>query len=135
MNKSILSGRFTADPELSKTGETTIAKWTLAVNRKIKKEGQPDADFIRCTAFGKTAENIGKFFSKGRPILIEGHIQTGSYEKDGVKHYTTDIIVETFDFMDSKSNTDSAAEPTPSAVGEGFVNVPDNVTEEELPFA
>lgn len=107
----------------------------MAVNRKIKKEGQPEADFIRCTAFGKTAENIGKYFSKGRPILIEGHIQTGSYEKDGVKHYTTDIIVETFDFMDSKSNTDSAAEPTPSAVGEGFVNVPDNIEGEELPFA
>ena len=135
MNKSIISGRFTADPELSYAGETTIARFVVACNRRFKKEGQPEADFIRCTAFGKTAENIGKFFSKGRPILIEGHIQTGSYEKDGVKHYTTDIIVETFDFMDSKSNTDSAAEPTPSAVGEGFVNVPDNVEGEELPFA
>ena len=135
MNKSILSGRLTADPDLSYTGDTTIARFTLAVNRRFKKEGQPDADFIRCTAFGKTAENIGKFFSKGRPILIEGHIQTGSYEKDGVKHYTTDIIVETFDFMDSKSNTDSAAEPTPSAVGEGFMNIPDNIEETELPFA
>lgn len=134
MNKSLLSGRFTADPELSKSGETTIAKWTLAVNRKIKKDGQPDADFIRCTAFGKTAENIGKFFSKGRPILIEGHIQTGSYEKDGVKHYTTDIIVETFDFMDSKSNDNNNSaiptEPTPD-----FVAVPDGISEEELPFA
>lgn len=135
MNKSILSGRLTADPELSTSNDTTIARFVLAVNRRFKKEGQPEADFIRCTAFGKTAENIGKFFSKGRPILIEGHIQTGSYEKDGVKHYTTDIIVETFDFMDSKSNNDSAAEPTPSAVGEGFVNVPDNIEGEELPFA
>ena len=135
MNKSIISGRFTADPELSKSGETTIAKWTLAVNRKIKKEGQPDADFIRCAAFGKTAENIGKFFSKGKAILIEGRIQTGSYEKDGVKHYTTDIIVETFDFMESKKDDNSAAEPTPSAVGEGFMNIPDNIEETELPFA
>ena len=135
MNKSILSGRLTADPELSKTGDMTIAKFTLAVNRRFKKEGQPDADFIRCAAFGKTAENIGKFFSKGKAILIEGRIQTGSYEKDGVKHYTTDIIVETFDFMESKKDDNSAAEPTPSAVGEGFVNIPDNVTEEELPFA
>lgn len=134
MNKSIISGRFTADPELSYAGETIIARFTLAVNRRFKKEGQPEADFIRCTAFGKTAENIGKYFSKGKPILIEGRIQTGSYEKDGVKHYTTDIIIEAFDFMESGRNS-SAAEPTPSAVGEGFVNIPDNIEGEELPFA
>lgn len=135
MNKSILSGRLTADPELSTNNDMTIARFVLAVNRKFKKEGQPEADFIRCTAFGKTAENIGKYFGKGKPILIEGRIQTGSYEKDGVKHYTTDIIIETFDFMESKKDDNSAAEPTPSAVGEDFMNIPDNVTEEELPFA
>lgn len=132
MNKSIISGRFTADPELSTSNDTTIARFVLAVNRRYKKEGQPEADFVRCTAFGKTAENIGKYFGKGKPILIEGRIQTGSYEKDGVKHYTTDVIVETFDFMDSKS-TDSAAEQKPIPT-EDFVNVPDGI-EEELPFA
>lgn len=134
MNKSILSGRLTADPELSTSNDTTIARFVLAVNRRYKNEGQPEADFIRCTAFGKTAENIGKYFGKGKPILIEGHIQTGSYEKDGVKHYTTDIIIEAFDFMESGKNS-SAAEPTPSAVGEGFMNIPDNIEGEELPFA
>lgn len=134
MNKSILSGRFTADPELSTSNDTTIARFVLAVNRRYKKEGQPEADFIRCTAFGKTAENIGKYFGKGKPILIEGHIQTDSYKRDGVKHYTTDIIIEAFDFMESGKNS-SAAEPTPSAVGEGFMNIPDNIEGEELPFA
>lgn len=132
MNKSILSGRFTADPELSTSNDMTIARFFLAVNRRFKKEGQPEADFIRCTAFGKTAENIGKYFGKGKPILIEGHIQTGSYEKDGVKHYTTDVIIEAFDFMESGKNS-SAAEQKPIPT-EDFVNVPDDLAE-ELPFA
>ena len=134
MNIVTLFGRMTKDPQLSQSGENTIARFTLAVNRRFKKEGQPEADFVSCVAFGKTAENIGKYFTKGKAILISGRLATGSYEKDGQKHYTTDVVIENFDFTESKGN-DSAAEPTPSAVGEGFVNVPDNVTEEELPFA
>lgn len=99
MNKCVLSGRLTADPETRQTkDQTPVCSFTLAVDRRG--EG---ADFISCTAFGKTAENIGKFFSKGKPIAISGRITTGSYTKnDGTKVYTTSVTVEEFDFIESK---------------------------------
>lgn len=100
MNKVILIGRLTKDPELrfaAGTG-TGVSRFTVAVNRRKKEDG---ADFINCVAFGKTAETISQYFTKGRQIGLIGHMQTGNYEKDGVKHYTTDVIIETFDFLSS----------------------------------
>ena len=97
MNSVQLTGRLTHDPEIiyGKNG-STVAKFSLAVNRRYKQEGQPDADFIRCVAFGKTAEFIEKYFTKGRKMDLNGRIQTGSYTKeDGTKVFTTDVVVET----------------------------------------
>ena len=102
MNKVILMGRLTRDPEIRHAGETQICNFTLAVNRR-KKEQEHDADVPRCVAFGKTAELIGKYFHKGSQICVAGHIQTGSYDhRDGYKVYTTDVIVEEMDFVDRK---------------------------------
>lgn len=104
MNKALLIGRLTADPEVKNGGSSSaVAHYRLAVDRQYKKEGQPDADFIPCVAFGKSADFAGKYLHKGMKIAVEGRIQTGSYEKDGVKHYTTDIIVERQEFCESKS--------------------------------
>ena len=99
MNKVILIGRLTKDPELSHAAGngTAICKFTLAVARQFKKD---EADFINCVAFNKTAENIAQYFAKGRQIAVTGNIRTGSYDaKDGTKRYTTDINVETFEFV------------------------------------
>ena len=102
MNKVELVGRLTRDPEIRQAGETQVCNFTIAVNRR-KKEQDHDADFPRCVAFGKTAENIGKYFRKGSQIGVVGHLQTGSYDhRDGYKVYTTDVIVEEFDFIDKK---------------------------------
>jgi single-strand DNA-binding protein len=104
MNKVILIGRLTRDPDLrfiasSGTAVTTI---TLAVDRSFKKDGQPEADFIRCVCYGKRAETIANYFSKGRLIAVSGRIETGSYDKDNVKVYTTNVIIEDFQFIESK---------------------------------
>lgn len=106
MNKVVLIGRLTKDPELRKTATgTSVVSFILAVNRRIKTEGQPEADFIRCMAWNKTAEVMCQYLSKGSQIGIEGHIQTGQYQgKDGNMVYTTDVVVEAFDFLESKKN-------------------------------
>lgn len=140
MNKVILVGRFTRDPEIRySTGEnaTATARFSVAVNRRFKNaEGNYDADFINCVAFGKTAEFIEKYFRKGMAIGLTGRIQTGSYtNKDGQKVYTTDVVVEETEFVESKGgNTDNAtpSRPAPSN-GDGFMNIPDGI-DEELPF-
>ncbi|EGT3613208.1 single-stranded DNA-binding protein [Clostridium perfringens] len=109
MNITVLVGRLTSDPQVKLAGDTTVAKFTLAVNRFKKGE----ADFINCVAFGKTAENIANFFFKGNQIAIKGRIQTGSYDaQDGTKRYTTDVVVEGFDFIDGnkKDNNTSSDE-------------------------
>ena len=130
MNKSIICGRMTRDPEVRYAEKSTVARFALAVDRKIKTNGQPDADFISCVAFGKTAEFIEKYFCKGMKMLLEGHIQTGNYtDKDGVKHYTTDVIAESVEFAESK-RTDAPQE-TQENSGTDFVPM---VTEAELPF-
>ena len=102
MNKVIIMGRLTKDPETRQAGETTVTRFSVAVDRKYKADGQPTADFPSCVAFGKTAEFISKYFKQGMKIALEGRIQTGSYEKDGVKHYTTDVIAESVEFAESK---------------------------------
>jgi single-strand DNA-binding protein len=109
------------------------------VNRKFKKDGEQTADFIPCIAFGKTAEFIEKYFSKGQRIGLTGRIQTGSYDKDGQKVYTTDVIVESVEFVESKNKGDNqeayqTSRPDPSqAVVDGFMNIPNGI-DEELPF-
>lgn len=109
MNTVQLLGRMVKDPDINVTSNTTVAKFTLAVNRFKKGE----ADFINCVAFGKTAENIANFFFKGNQIAVKGRIQTGSYDaQDGTKRYTTDVVVEGFDFIDGnkKDNNTSSDE-------------------------
>ena len=143
MNKSILVGRLTRDPEVRYSqGENAnaVARFTIAVNRRFKNnEGNYDADFINCVAFGKSAEFIEKYFKKGMAIGITGRIQTGNYtNKDGVKVYTTDVVVEEAEFVESKNGGGASAPSNtpannnaPSA--DGFMNIPDGI-DEELPF-
>lgn len=144
MNQVCLVGRLTNDPEIRyMQGEKpmAVAKYTLAVDRRYKKDGEPTADFIRCVAFGKNAEFAEKFMSKGRRFGITGSIQTGSYQnKDGQTVYTTDIIVNSQDFCDSKqdgggfTNGGGFGEGA-NADSDGFMSIPDNVEDEGLPFA
>lgn len=136
MNSVILSGRLTAAPEIRYTTGAepiAIASYTLAVQRDFKNnEGNYDADFIRCTAFGKRAEFAEKYLKKGMKILVEGRLQTGSYEKDGVKHFTTDLMVNKHEFCESRSAaaaTESTA-PAASDVPAGFQAVEDD----DIPF-
>lgn len=144
MNKVQLVGRLTRDPEIRYSqGEnaTATARFSVAVNRRFKNaEGNYDADFINCVAFGKSAEFVEKYFKKGMAIGLTGRIQTGSYtNKDGQKVYTTDVVVEETEFVESKgaSNTvnSNVSRPAPSAVNNNdFMSIPDGV-DEELPFA
>lgn len=131
-NKWIGTGRLTADPEVRQTNSGKIvASYRLAVDRNVKTEGQPEADFINCVAWGKTGELAEKYLHKGMKILVEGRIQTGSYEKDGVKHYTTDIIVDRHEFCESKRSSDSGSYAAPPAQG-SFTEMPDD--DGQLPF-
>ena len=139
MNKVSLTGRLTRDPDIRYSqGEKTvvIARFTLAVNRRFHKEGEQQADFISCVCFGKTAEMVEKYFRQGMKMDLTGRIQTGSYtNKDGVKVYTTDVLVEELEFGESKraSGGESAEPSTPSPNQDGFMNIPDGI-DEELPF-
>ena len=143
MNKVILMGRLTRDPELRYTsGENSmaIARYTLAVDRTIKKQGEQSADFINCVAFSKAAEFAEKYFMQGMRVLVSGRIQTGKYtNKEGQKVYTTEVIVDTQEFADSKGAGDSSYKSstrssTSSASIDGFMNIPDGVDDEGLPF-
>ena len=136
MNLVCLCGRLTKDPDVRYTQGAepmAIARYTLAVDRRKKDENS--ADFISCVAFGKSAEFAEKYLHKGIKILVEGRIQTGSYtNKDGKKIYTTDVVVESTEFAESKNSAQQApAEPT-ADMGEGFMNIPDGVDDEGLPF-
>lgn len=143
MNKVILVARLCRDPEVRYTqGEnaSAIARFSVAVNRRFKNnEGNYDVDFINCVAFGKTAEFIEKYFKKGMAIGISGRIQTGSYtNKDGVKVYTTDVVVEEAEFVESKNSGGASAPsnvPTNNTSGNNdFMNIPDEIEDSELPF-
>lgn len=144
MNKVILEGRITRDLELKySTGNSSkaILRFSIAVNRRYKNvEGKYDADFISCVAFDKTAEFIAKYFHKGDPILITGHIQTGEYtDRDGNKKYTTDVIIEDTEFTVGSKNSggnsggNSGAPKAAANNDNSFVNVPDS-SDGELPF-
>jgi len=149
MNKVILMGRLTRDPEVrySQGAEPlAIARYTLAVDRRFARRdsnsNEPTADFISCVAFGRQGEFAEKYLHQGTKVVVEGRIQTGSYtNKDGQKVYTTDVVVENSEFAESKaaaannggSYQDSRPEPI-SAAGDGFMNIPDGVEDEGLPF-
>lgn len=138
MNKVILMGRLTRDPEIRYTDENCIARFTLAVDRRRNRDGEQSADFISCVAFGKAAEHAEKYYHKGIKIAVTGRIQTGSYtNKDGVKVYTTEVVVEEQEFAESRSaSSGSAAEetsPNPETDEDGFMKIPDGI-DEELPF-
>ena len=149
MNKVILMGRLTRDPEVRySSGETAtaVARFTLAVDRRFaRRDSEQTADFIGCVAFGRNAEFIEKYFHQGMRVTICGRIQTGSYtNRDGNKVYTTDVVVEEQEFAESKAASDAnrsmgggyQAAPAPSpmgAAGDGFMNIPDGI-DEELPF-
>ena len=148
MNKVILMGRLPRDPEVRYSqGEnaTAVARYSLAVDRRFRREGEPTADFINCVAFGRAAEFAERYLRQGTKIAITGRIQTGSYtNRDGVKVYTTDIVVEEQEFAESKAaggastpsnNYQASPAPSPSAdIGDGFMNIPDGI-DEELPFS
>lgn len=152
MNKVILMGRLTRDPEVrysnNANGEQlAIARYTLAVDRRTKaQEGQNNADFIRCVGFGRSGEFAEKYFHQGTKIVVEGRIQTGSYQdKDGKTVYTTEVVVENQEFAESKHASDNynaqnqnpsvpeTTQPMPDP-GTGFTDIPDNVDDSGLPF-
>ncbi len=150
MNKVILMGRLTRDPDVRYTqGEnpTAIARYTIAVDRRFTRRDQADAqtaDFIGIVAFGKSGEFAEKYFKKGTKVIVTGRIQTGSYtNKEGVKVYTTDVVAEDQEFAESKNASGSnggfqnsgngATTEAPVAAGDGFMNIPDGI-DEELPF-
>ena len=146
MNKAVLVGRLTRDPEVRYSqgdNTTAVARYTVAVDRRFKRDGEPTADFIPCVVFGRSAEFAEKYFRQGMRVSVSGRIQTGSYtNKDGMKVYTTEVIVEEQEFAESRAESEanrgmyqqSAPSPAPSApAGDGFMNIPDGI-DEELPF-
>lgn len=132
MNSVILIGRLVRDPEERQAGDLTITRFSVAVDRKVKKEGTQAADFPNVVAFGKTAEFISKYFHKGDRIGIVGRLQTGSYEKDGVKHFTTEVVADSVEFVESRKAAGDSAEPAPTD-NDDFIDVPSNITG-GLPF-
>lgn len=148
MNRVILMGRLTRDPEVRYgSNEMAIARFSIAVDRRFKREGQPEADFFNCTAFRKTAEFIEKYLKKGTKVVVEGQIQNDNYtNKDGQKVYGTVIIVDNIEFAESKAASSASSgaplpaggpAPAPASAGEtpdGFMSIPEG-TDDELPFA
>lgn len=152
MNKVVLVGRLTRDPEVRYSqGEsaTAVGRYTVAVDRRFKRDNEPTADFIPCVVFGRSAEFAEKYFRQGMRVSVSGRIQTGSYtNKEGVRVYTTEVIVEDQEFAESRAESEAnrgsfqysapgqAASPAPAPsadAGDGFMNIPDGI-DEELPF-
>lgn len=142
MNKVIIVGRLTKDPEIryGGTNQTAVGRYTIAVNRRYNRENEQTADFIPCVVFGRSAEFAEKYFRQGMRVSISGRIQTGSYvNKDGVRVYTTDVIVEEQEFAESRSEQSRSGYPAaapgtaPQSSGDGFMNIPEGI-DEELPF-
>lgn len=143
MNKVILMGRLTRDPEIRYSqgaNATAIGTFSIAVDRRYKREGEPDADFFNCTTFNKQAEFVERYLRKGMKIVVVGRLQNENYtNRDGQKVYATKVMVEEIEFAESKNASDDNSEyrpssrPEPSAAGDGFMNIPDGI-DEELPF-
>ena len=143
MNKVILMGRLTRDPEVrygAGENSTAVARYTIAVDRRFKRDGEQNADFIGCVAFGRNAEFAEKYLRQGTKIVLTGRIQTGSYtNRDGQKVYTTDIVVEEQEFAENKAagNGGQNNYSKPSAATsdtDGFMTIPDGI-DDELPFS
>lgn len=140
MNRAILVGRLARNPELKATNSgMSVCRFTVAVDRRSKSEEQATADFISCVAFGKTGETINQYLSKGRRIALEGHIQTGSYTtQDGSKRYTTDVIVDRFDFIDSRNDAQGQSNQQQTQQQQGSDDIdPDfhlMADDDDLPF-
>lgn len=144
MNKVILMGRLTRDPEVRYSqgaSQTAVARFSVAVDRRFKRDGEPDADFFNCTAFGKQAEFIERYLHKGTKVVLSGRVQNDNYtNKDGQMVYSVRIMVEEIEFAESKAAsgdggyTPAVGRPEPSAAGDGFMNIPDGVDDEGLPF-
>ena len=148
MNKVIMMGRLTRDPEIrygQGANGTVVGAFSIAVDRRFKREGEPDADFFDCTTFGKQAEFVEKYLKKGTKIVLEGRLQNDNYtNKEGQKVYRTRIIVDSLEFAESKSAAESSGytggqssysqpAPAPSGAQDGFMDIPSEI-EEELPF-
>ena len=140
MNKWIGMGRLTRDPEVrySQSG-SVVANFSVAIDRRYKRDGETTADFFNCTAFGKTGEFVEKYLRKGIKVVIEGELQNNNYEdKNGTKHYSVQIIVNQIEFAESQSSqansNDSAEQEANAPADDGFMNIPDGI-DEELPFA
>ena len=138
MNKAILMGRLTRDPEVryASGDNLAIARYTLAVDRRFHRDGEATADFINCVTFGHAAEFAEKYLRQGTKIVVSGRIQTGSYtNRDGHKVYTTEIVVEEQEFAEGKNagSGSSRPQPAPETDPDGFMNIPEGI-EEEMPF-
>lgn len=138
MNKAVLVGRLTKNPEIrySQGGNTmAVGRYTLAVDRRFKRENEPVADFIPCVVFGRSAEFAEKYFCQGMRVSVSGRIQTGSYtNKDGMRVFTTEVVVEEQEFAESRAESEGRNNQyVPNQSGVGFMNVPDGI-DEELPF-
>ena len=131
---------MTKDVEIRNAGSTLVARYTLAVDRKFKREGEQTADFIPCVAFRRNAEFAEKYLTKGKKIAVVGRIQTGSYTKqDGTKAYTTDVVVEEQEFVESRTAENTQQTNTQRADGltvdqNGFMDIPDGFEDDGLPF-
>ena len=146
MNKVVLVGRLTRDPEVRYSqgdNATAVARYTLAVDRRFRRDGEPTADFIPCVIFGRSAEFAEKYFRQGMRVLVSGRIQTGSYtNKDGNKVYTTEVVVEEQEFAESKNASGNNGggyqqedRPAPgNASADGFMDIPTGLTGNDLPF-
>ena len=138
MNKVILMGRLTRSPEVrySQSSEpVAVARYTLAVNRRFKRKDEPEADFIPCVAFGKSGEFAEKYFRKGQLVAVTGRLQVRSWDKDGEKRWTTEVIVEEQYFAESKKNSNAAApKEGGQAPADGFYPIDESVEDEDLPF-
>ncbi|MCQ2506621.1 MAG: single-stranded DNA-binding protein [Lachnospiraceae bacterium] len=142
MNKVVLMGRLTRDPNVTRNNDIALARFTIAVDRQFARrdeQGNAQADFISCKAWRKTAETIEKYVHKGTKILLEGRIETGSYQKDGQTVYTTDVVVDSFEFCE-KAGADASGTEYPSSSSSsnyndnsGFMNIPSS-TDDDLPF-
>lgn len=138
MNKVILMGRLVRDPEVRYTQSNqpmAIARFTLAVNRRFKRQGEQDADFIPCVAFGKQGEFAEKYFKKGQMISVVGRLQVRNWDdNNGNKRITTEVIVEEQYFAGKKSNTENSQKRENDGIGEGFYPIDDDVKDDDLPF-
>lgn len=138
MNKVLMCGRLTRDPDVRYgDNQKAVARFSLAVDRKYTREGDPTADFFNCTAFGKQAEFIEKYLKKGVKMIVVGHVQNDNYtNKDGQAVYSVQILVDELEFAESKNRQGNASQPeetSNNAVSDGFMNVPNGI-DDELPF-